>query len=184
MSRLRTERTWADVLVDNAAEVNTAERLIRQLRACEVAALAFCRLLERWARGDAAPSTPGGRQAALRRAAERAETALAGLEDPLGRYLLELEPERAEGRSWYGAPGAAELLEWSPVLERAGVQVKAMRVTQAYLELAVFLRALAGLGDAARIRSTPDRSALWAGLFDLRENLLGRAVEDLRALAA
>ena len=184
MSRLRTERTWADVLVDNAAEVNTAERLIRQLRACEVAALAFCRLLERWARGDAAPSTPGGRQAALRRAAERAETALAGLEDPLGRYLLELEPERAEGRSWYGAPGAAELLEWTPVLERAGVHVKALRVTQAYLELAVFLRALAGLGDAARIRSAPDRSALWAGLFDLRENLLGRAVEDLRALAA
>jgi hypothetical protein len=46
------------------------------------------------------------------------------------------------------------------------------------------LRALAGLGDAARIRSTPDRSSLWAGLFDLRENLLGRAVEDLRALAA
>ena len=184
MSRLRTERTWADVLVDNAAEIDTAERLIRQLNACEVAALAFCRLLERWARGDAAPSTPGGRQAALRRAADRAETALAGLEAPLGRYLLELEPERAEGRSWYGAPGAAELLEWSPVLERAGVHVPALRVTQAYLELAVFLRALAGLGDAARIRTTPDRSALWAGLFDLRENLLGRTLEDLRALAA
>jgi len=184
MSRLRTEKTWADVLVDNAAEVATAERLIRQLNACEVAALAFCRLLERWARGDAAPSTPGGRQAALRRAADRTETALAGLEGPLGRYLLELEPERAEGRSWYGAPGAAELLEWSPVLERAGVHASALRVTQVYLELAVFLRALAGLGDAARIRSTPDRSSLWAGLFDLRENLLGRAVEDLRALAA
>ena len=118
MSRLRTEKTWADVLVDHAAETETAERLIRQLKACEVSALAFCRLLERWARGDAAPSTPGGRQAALRRAAERAETALAGL------------------------------------------------------------------GDAARIRSVPDRSSLWAGLFDLRENLLGRAVEDLRALAA
>ena len=159
MSRLRTEKTWADVLVDNAAEVATAERLIRQLNACEVASLAFCRLLERWARGDAAPSTPGGRQAALRRAADRAETALAGLEDPLGRYLLELEPERAEGRSWYGAPGAAELLEWSPVLERAGVHASALRVTQVYLELAVFLRALAGLGDAARIRSTPDRSS-------------------------
>jgi hypothetical protein len=184
MSRLRTEKTWADVLVDHAAETETAERLIRQLKACEVSALAFCRLLERWARGDAAPSTPGGRQAALRRAAERAETALAGLEDPLGRYLLELEPERAEGRSWYGAPGAAELLEWSAVLERAGVRAQALRVTQAYLELAVFLRALAGLGDAARIRSVPDRSSLWAGLFDLRENLLGRAVEDLRALAA
>ncbi len=184
MSRLQTERTWADVLVDCAAEVETAERLVRQLRACEVAALAFCRLLERWGRGDAAPSTAGGRQAALRRAADRAETALAGLEAPLGRYLLELEPERAEGRSWYGAPGAAELLEWTPVLDRAGVHVSPLRVTQAYLELAVFLRALAGLGDAARIRSAPDRSSLWAGLFDLRENLLGRAVDDLRALAA
>ncbi|HKD32980.1 MAG TPA: hypothetical protein VKB73_05865 [Gaiellaceae bacterium] len=184
MSRIRVDKTWADVLVDNAAEIETAERLIRQLTACEVSALAFCRLLERWARGDAAPSTPGGRQAALRRAAERAETALAGLEGPLGRYLLELEPERAEGRSWYGAPGAAELLEWSTVLERAGVRAQALRVTQAYLELAVFLRALAGLGDAARLRSAPDRSSLWCGLFDLRENLLGRAVEDLRALAA
>ncbi len=171
MSRLRTERTWADVLMDCAAEPDTAARLIRQLQACEVAALAFCRLLERWARGDAAP-------------AERAETALAGLERPLGRYLLELEPERAEGRSWYGAPGAAELLDWSAVLSRAGVHASETRVTQAYLELAVFLRALAGLGDAARMRSAPERSALWAGLFDLRENLLGRAVDDLRALAS
>jgi hypothetical protein len=170
--------------VDYAADMDTAERLIRQLIAAQVSSLAFCRLLERWNRGDAAPSTPGGRQAALRRAADRAETALAGLEGPLGRYLLELEPERAEGRSWYGAPGAAELLEWAPVLYRAGVSASPVRVAQAYLELAVFLRALAGLGDAARIRSAPDRSSLWAGLFDLRENLLGRAVEDLRAIAA
>src|SRR5215212_12212994 len=133
---------------------------------------------------DEATWTPGHRQAALRRAADRAETALVGLEGPLGRYLLELEPERAEGRSWYGAPGAAELLEWAPVLYRAGVSSSPVRVAQAYLELAVFLRALAGLGDAARIRSAPDRSSLWAGLFDLRENLLGRAVEDLRAIAA
>jgi hypothetical protein len=184
LSRLQTEGTWADVLVGCAAEVDTADRLIRQLRACEVSAIAFCRLLERWARGDADPSTPGARQAALRRAADRTETALAGLERPLGRYLLELEPERAEGRSWYGAPGAAELVEWSPVLDRAGVHASPLRVTQAYLELAVFIRALAGLGDAARIGSPPDRSSLWAGLFDLRENLLGRAVDDLRALAA
>jgi hypothetical protein len=184
MSTTRAEPGWADVLVDYAADMDTAERLIRQLIAAQVSSLAFCRLLERWNRGDAAPSTAGGRQAALRRAAERAETALVGLEDPLGRYLLELEPERAEGRSWYGAPGAAELLEWAPVLYRAGVSSSPVRVTQAYLELAVFLRALAGLGDAARIRSAPDRSSLWAGLFDLRENLLGRAVEDLRAIAA
>src|SRR2546423_7780024 len=132
MSRLRVDPTWADVLVDCAPEVETAERLVRQLRACEVSALAFCRLLERWARGDAAPSTPGGRQAALRRAADRTETALVGLEAPLGRYLLELEPERAEGRSWDGAPGAAELLEWTPVLDRAGVHASSIRVTQAY----------------------------------------------------
>src|SRR6266571_5017575 len=131
MSRLRTEKTWADVLVDNAAEVATAERLIRQLNACEAAALAFCRLLERWARGDAAPSTPGQREAALRHAADRAETALTGLEKPLGRYLLELETELAEGRSWYGAPGAAELLEWEPILRRAGVHASPVRVAQA-----------------------------------------------------
>ena len=184
MSTLRAEPGWADVLLDCAADHGTAERLIRQLNAAHVASLAFGRLLERWGRGDAAPSTPGARQAALRRAADRAETALVGLEQPLGRYLLELEPERAEGRSWYGAPGAAELIEWAPVLHRAGVRCSSVRVAQVYLELAVFLRALAGLDDAARIRSAPDRSTLWAGLFDLRENLLGRAVEDLRALAA
>jgi hypothetical protein len=175
---------WAEVLADHAAEEATARRLIVQLGACEAAALAFCRLLERWARGDPQPCTAGGRQAALRRAADRAETALAGLEGPLDRYLLELEPERAEGRSWYGGPSAAELLEWEPVLSRAGVRVSAVRVAQAYLELAVLVRALEGLADAARIGAAPDRSSLWAGLFDLRENLVERATEDLRALAA
>jgi hypothetical protein len=156
---------------------------VAQLGACEAAALAFCRLLERWARGDAAPSTPGGRQAALRHAADRVETALVGLERPLDRYLLELEADRAEGRSWYGGPGAGEVLEWAPVLQRAGVRAEPIRVAQAYLELAVLVRALEGLADMARIDAPPDRSSLWAGLFDLRENL-ERAVEDLRALAA
>src|SRR5437870_5836113 len=144
------EPGWADVLEDHAAEWATARRLVGQLGACEAAALAFCRLLERWARGDANPSTPGAREAALRHAADRAETALTGLEAPLDRYLLELEPERAEGRSWYGGPGAAELLEWEPVLMRAGVRVSPVRVAQAYLELAVLVRALEGLADAAR----------------------------------
>jgi hypothetical protein len=184
MSTVRAHPRWPDVLAGYAADENTAARLISQLAACEVAALAFCRLLERWGRGEAEPSTVGRRQAAFRRAAERAETALAGLERPLSRYLLELEPERAEGRSWYGEPGTAELLDWSPVLARAGVRVSEVRVSQAYLELAVLVRALEGLSTAARMRSAPDRSSLWAGLFDLRENLLGRAVEDLRALAA
>src|SRR5204863_340768 len=96
---------WADVLADHAAEEATARRLVGQLAACEAAALAFCRLLERWARGDASPSTAGARQAALRHAADRAETAITGLAYPLDRYLLELEPDRAEGRSWYGGPG-------------------------------------------------------------------------------
>jgi hypothetical protein len=183
MSTLRhREPGWADVLEDHV-DWRTSHRLIAQLGACEAAALALCRLLERWARGDAAPSTAGGRQAALRHAADRVETALTGLDGPLNRYLLELEADRAEGRSWYGGPGAGELIEWAPVLKRAGVSVSPIRVAQAYLELAVMVRALQGLADMARIEAVPDRSSLWAGLFDLRENL-ERAVEDLRALAA
>src|SRR6184192_2165439 len=123
MSTIRArEPGLADVLEDHAAEWATARRLVGQLGACEAAALAFCRLLERWARGDAWPATAGARDAALRHAADRAETALAGLERPLDRYLLELEADRAEGRSWYGGPGAGELLEWGPVLKRAGVR--------------------------------------------------------------
>ena len=175
---------WAEALVENAAEEATARRLIAQLTACEAAALSFCRLLERWARGEADPSTPGRRQAALRRAADRAETALTGLEQPLGRYLLELEPDRAEGRSWYGEPSAAELMEWTAVLRRAGVVAAPHRVTHAYLELAVLIRALEGLATSVGIGSAPDRSSLWAGLFDLRENLLDGALDDLRALAS
>jgi len=182
--RVTPEPTWADVIESCAAETATAIRLVRQLRACEIAALAFCRLLERWARGDAQPPTAGGRQAALRRAADRVETALTGLEEPLQRYLLELEADVLEGRSWYAGPGAAELLDWEPVLTRAGVRVLPARVAQAYLELAVLVRALEGLTAAARIDAPPGRDALWAGLFDLRENLLGRALDDLRALAA
>jgi hypothetical protein len=176
--------TWAELLDECAVEHATARRLIAQLRACEISALAFCRLLERWARGDAQPATPGGRNAALRRAAERVETALSGLEEPLKRYLLELEADSLEGRSWYGGPGVAELVDWEPVLTRAGVPVQPERVAQAYLELAILVRALEGLSAAAQIDAAPDAGSLWAGLFDLRENLLGRALDDVRALAA
>jgi hypothetical protein len=186
MSTLRTPETlgWPEVIADNAAEVRSAARLIGQLRACEASALAFCRLLERWNRGDATPPTAGGREAALRHAADRIETALSGLEAPLSRYLLELEPVHAEGGSWYSQPSIAELLDWEPVLTRAGVHACPNRVAKVYLELAVLVRALEGLSDAVRMRLAPDRSSLWAGLFDLRENLLGRTLEDLRALAA
>jgi hypothetical protein len=176
--------SWTGVIQRNAASEASAERLVNQLRACEVAALAFCRLLERWGRGDAVPATPGARQAAFRRAADRVETALAGLERPLSRYLLELEPELAEGRSWYGGPGVGELVEWQPVLERAGVRACPNRTAAVYLELAVLLRALEGLTAAASLDAEPDRSSLWAGLFDLRDTLLGSTVDDLRALAA
>jgi len=179
-----TRPEWAAVIAEHAVEESTGRRLIGQLVAVEVASLAFCRLLERWARGEADPSTPGRRQAALRRAADRVETALAGLEEPLGRYLLELEADQAEGRSWFGEPGPGELVDWGPVLDRAGVKVAAHRVAQAYLELAVLVRALEGLSSTVRWQSTLDASSLWAGLFDLRENLLGRAVDDLRAIAA
>ncbi len=175
---------WDSVIERNAASELTAARLVKSLRACEAASLAFCRLLERWGRGDAKPATAGSRQAALRRAADRVETAIAGLEAPLSQYLLELEPELAEGRSWYAGPGAAELVEWTPVLDRAGVRVCPNRVAAVYLELAVLVRALEGLAAAASMDAAPDRSSLWAGLFDLRDTLLGSTVDDLRALAA
>ena len=175
---------WSALLGSYGVDDRTSTHLVRSLVASEVAALAFCRLLDRWARGEPEPTTPGRREAALRRAAERAETALAGLERPLARYLLELEPDGAEGRSWYGEPGAGEVCEWGGVLQRAGVTACPNRVAQAYLELAVLVRALEGLSTSARLQSRPERSSLWAGLFDLRENLFGGAVDDLRALAA
>jgi hypothetical protein len=175
---------WAALMRSYGVSDATANRLIRSLAASEVAALAFCRLLERWAKGEPEPCTAPQREAALRRAAERAETALSGLERPLGRFLLELQPEEANGRSWYGEPGAGEVVEWEAVLKRAGVGASPARVAHAYLELAVLVRALEGLSTSARLAAVPDHSSLWAGLFDLRENLLNGAVEDLRALAA
>src|SRR4051812_50144543 len=129
MSTLRArEPGWADVLEDHAADRATVRRLVAQLGACEAAALAFCRLLERWARGDAYPSTAGGREAALRHAADRAETALSGLDRPLDRYLLELEADRAEGRSWYGGAGAGGPLGGGAGPRRAGGGARSTRV--------------------------------------------------------
>jgi hypothetical protein len=70
------------------------------------------------------------------------------------------------------------------VLLRAGVTAAPHRVASVYLELAVLVRALEGLSALVRWDSPLDRGSLWAGLFDLRENLLGSALDDLRALAA
>jgi len=175
---------WALAIEANAAVPRTARRLIPRLERLEAEALAFCRLLEGWARGTAKPSTAPARAAALQEAAERVAEALVELEAPLERYLLELEPERAERGTWFGEPGAAELVDWEPVLSRAGVVVDPHRVTAAYLELAVLVRALEGLSSAVAFDASPDRGSLWAGLFDLRENLLGRVQIDIFALAA
>ena len=38
----------------------------------------------------------------------------------------------------------------------------------------MLVRALQGLSDSARLDAPPDASSLWAGLFDLRDTLLGR----------
>src|SRR5256886_14010649 len=158
------EPGWADVLEDNAAEEEPARRWAGQLGACEASALAFCRVRERWARGEPEPATPGRRQAALRRAADRAETALTGLESPLNRYLLELEADQAEGRSWYGAPGAGELIQGAAVLKRAGVSASPIRAAQAYPGLAGLGLARLALAVAAPRPAGPDRTPLWAGL--------------------
>src|SRR4029079_97051 len=57
----RPQRGCCDVIREHAATDRTAQRLTEQLRACEAAALAFCRLLERWNRGEAIPATAGAR---------------------------------------------------------------------------------------------------------------------------
>ena len=86
---------WANVIELHARDPLTATRLTAQLRACEAAALAFCRLLERWGKGDAVPATAGAREAALRHAADRAETAIAGLHgvSDILRLALHLEKD-------------------------------------------------------------------------------------------
>jgi hypothetical protein len=45
------------------------------------------------------------------------------------------------------------------------------------------VRALEGLTATAVVAATPDPASLWAGLFDLRDNLLAGALEDLRVLS-
>ena len=92
----------------------------------------------------------------MRRAADRVETAIAGLEHPLSQYLLELEPERAEGRSWYLGPGAGELVEWRPVLIVQAFMPAPNRVTAVYLELAAAgARPRRALPTCARLDTAP-----------------------------
>ncbi len=48
----------------------------------------------------------------------------------------------------------------------------------------MLVRALEGLSSTVHWRSSVEIGSLWAGLFDLRENLLGPTLDDLRAIAA
>jgi ribokinase len=121
------------------------------------------------------PSTAAARSGALQEAAERVEDALGKLQSPLERYLLELQPERAEGGTWFGEPGAAELVNWEPVLVRAGVDADPNRVTAAYLELAVLVRALEGLGGRRVRGGAGSRLALGRPLRPAREPARPRA---------
>ena len=88
--------------------------------------------------------------------------------------LLVVRHARAGSRRHWDGPD-----ETRPLSGRGRRQAKAL-VNRSD----VGVRALEGLADAARIRASLNRSSLWAGLFDLRENLLGRTLDDLRALAA
>ena len=155
--------SWSAVVGSYGVSEATTARLVGSLQASEAAALAFCRLLETWQRGEPQPCTPGRRQAALRRAAERAETALADLQAPLERFLLELEGDAAEGRPWYGEPGAGEVVEWEPVLRMAGVAV-ALRCCGAFeqflgVSLLLLQRPQAGV-FASRFHQLGVRAAL------------------------
>jgi len=175
---------WADAIAAHAAPARPARRLLSALAELEEAALGFCRLLERWGRGEADPPTPVKRTDALRAAASLVTAALGDLEGPLSRFLAELSPAEAEGRSWFDEPGRAELVDWKPVLERAGVRVPADAVSAIYLELAVSIRALEGLSAAIDYGASLERGALWAGLFDLQDHLFGGTREALRQIAA
>lgn len=175
---------WAEAIEGQAVDPKTAARLAERLAALEADALVFCRLLERWAAGKAEPPTAGARTRSLQVAAERVEASLVSLDRPLSRYLLELETGQAEGRSWFGEVGQAELVDWAPVLSRAGVVASPHHVAAAYMELAVLIRALEGLSAAVEFGASPDGASLWAGFFDLRENLLSRVQDDFHALAA
>ena len=64
-------------------------------------------------------------------------------------------PSSRRGGRGTAGPGAGELVEWRPVLDRAGVRACPNRVAAVYLELAILLRALEGLTP----RRQPRRAA-------------------------
>ena len=70
--------------------------------------------------------------------------------------------------------GAGELVEWRPVLDRAGVRACPNRVAAVYLELAVLVRALEGLATAARLDARPTARRCGQGCSTCRTRSSGR----------
>ena len=116
----------------------------------------------------------GGRQAALRRAAERVETALSGLRASARPVSARARGRRARGPVLVRRPRRRRAARLGAGPEagrraRSGRRASRRRTSSSRCSCG----RSKGLADAARIELVPDRSSLWAGLFDLRENLLG-----------
>jgi len=86
---------------------------------------------------------------------------------PMAAIVIPLLAVFLKGRPEVAPVSASEAA--SPPMELPGLEVK-----QAFMERSIWLITLVQFLGAS----------LWAGLFDLRENLLGQTLEDLRALAA
>ena len=183
LSSTGTLPDWADAIAEHAVDPRhggAADQRLLGARRSPRSASAGC--WRRWQRGEADPSTPNRRAAALRHAADRVEVALAGLERAARPVPARARGRRGRGRSWFGEPSDAELVDWRPVLERAGVAVSPHRVAVAYLELAVLVRALEGLSAAVALGGEPrPRLALGRAVRPAREPVRPRAGRAARA---
>ena len=135
-----------------------ADRAARRL---EARALAFCRLLERWARGEAEPSTPAGarpRCVARPTASRRRSQGWSARSAVTCSSWKATAPRAARGSA---SPGAAELVDWEPVLARAGVRVAPIRGGRYLSWRSSFGRWRASPPPSPGARRSP--RSLWAG---------------------
>ena len=180
---LRYEPTWADVLEERATEQPTALRLdraARRLRGVGARVLPAARAVGARRARSRRRRAGGRRRCATRPTASRRRSP--GLEEP-----LEALPARARGRRAGRAvvvrrPGRRGAARLGAGPRRApacasGRSASRRRTSSSPCSCA------RSRGSATPRASTrcPTASSLWAGLFDLRENLLGRALDDLRA---
>jgi hypothetical protein len=172
---------WADVLEDHAGRVDDrtpARRPARRVRGGRARVLPPARALGARRR---VPVDAGGREAALRHAADRARRRSRAR--PPARPL----PARARADRpralWYGGPGAASC--WSGRRSCSGpASARARRASRRPTSSSpCSSRALQGLADMARSRRRPDRSSLWAGCSTCARTSSAQR-SDLRALAA